>query len=374
MTSREASFMTEPAVAPDTPDVVETVSFLRRFADLMANGYNGVYLRRAADLLETLTVRVVSASDEEGLWRCKYETLTQHTDALETECEALKNDIEGHLEIASSLLAERDTLGGTLQAREAELAVLREALNRERHERAAKAAAHEEALNALRTAFDQKREALQATVEARVEECDQLRRELERQREDGEARLAAREREHSELRLGFDRERDELQARIMARDDELATFRMASEREHDALKEKVSALEAKRVELRSAFDRINTLRNQAIMPQSGAEAGVAARPAAGAEAVLLPGLPNGQEAAGGEASAVVPITTLRQARAQFAYLAREFIPLGDIASQVMCELGAYSMDMALSGGQPNDHLPVGEVARSILAPVSSNRS
>jgi hypothetical protein len=368
--------MTEPAVAPDTPDVAETVSFLRRFADLMANGYNGVYLRRAADLLETLTVRVASASDEEGLRRYKYETLTQHTDALEAECDALKNDIEGHLEIASSLLTERDTLGGTLQAREAELAVLREALSRERDERAAKSAAHEEALNALRTAFDQEREALQETLEARVEECDQLRRELERERErdDGEARLAAREREHSELRLGFDRERDELQARIKARDEELATFRMASEREHDALKEKVSALEAKRAELRSAFDRINTLRNQAIMPQGGAEAGVAARPAAGAEAVLLPGLPNGQEAAGGEASTVVPITTLRQARAQFEYLAREFIPLGDIASQVMCELGAYTMDVALSGGQPNHHLPVGEVARSILAPVSSNRS
>ena len=354
--------MTEPAVAPETHDVAETISFLRRFGDLMANGYNAAYLRRAADLLETLNLRVTSASDEEALWRDKYETLTRHTGALEAECEALRNDIEGHLEIASSLLAERDTLGGTLQAREAELAVLREALNRERDERAAKAVAHEEALNGLRTAFDQKREALQATLEARVEECDQLRSELERQREDGEARLAAREREHAELRLGFDRERDELQARIKSRDDELATFRIASEREHDALKEKVAALEAKRIELRSAFDRINTLRNQTIMPQ------------AGAEAVPLALLPNDQEAAAGETSAVVPITTLRQARAQFEFLAREFIPLGDIASQVMCELGAYTMDMALIGGQPNDHLLVGDVARSILAPAGSNRT
>ena len=285
MASGKASFMTESAVAPDAPDVAETVSFLRRFADLMANGYNGVYLRRAADLLETLTARVVSASGEEGLWRYKYEILTQHTDALETECEALRNDIEGHLEIASSLLAERDALGGTLQAREAELAVLREALTREHDERAGNAAAHEEALDGFRTAFDQQREALQATLEARVEECDQLRRELDRQRGDGEA-----------------------------------------------------------------------------------------RPGAGAEPVPLRPLPNGQEAVGGETSAVVPITTLRQARAQFEYLAREFIPLGDIASQVMCELGAYTMDMALIGGQPNDHLPVGEVARSILAPVGLNRT
>jgi hypothetical protein len=366
--------MTEPAVAPETPDVAETISFLRRFGDLMANGYNGAYLRRAADLLETLNLRVTSAADEEGLWRYKYETLTQHTGALETECEALKNDIEGHLEIASSLLAERDTLGGTLQARDAELAVLREALDRERDERAAKSAAHEEALSGLRTAFDQKREALQATLEARVEECGRLRRELEREREDGEARLAAREREHSELRLGFDRERDELQARMKARDDEFAIFRKASEREHDALKEKVSALEVKRIELRSAFDRINTLKNQTIMPPAGAEAAVAASPGAGTEAVPLPLLSNDPDAAVGETSAVVPITTLRQARAQFEFLAREFIPLGDIASQVMCELGAYTMDMALIGGQPNDHLPVGEVARSILAPAGLNRT
>ena len=353
--------MNEPAVAPNIPDVEETISFLRRFGDLMANGDNGARLRRAADLLEDLSMRVTSASDQERLWRYKYETLTQHTDALEAECEALKNDIEGHLEIASSLLAERDTLGGTLQAREAELAVLREALSRERDERTAKSAAHEEALNGLRTAFDRKREALQATLEARVEECDRLRRELEREREDGEARQAAREREHAELRLGFDRERDELRARMKARDDELATFRMVSEREHDALKEKVAALEARRVELRSAFDRINTPRNQTVLPQ------------AGAEVVPIP-LPNGQEAAASEASAVVPITTLRQARAQFEYLAREFIPLGNIASQVMCELGAYSMDMALIGGQRGGHLPVGEVARSILAATGSNRT
>ena len=364
--------MTDPAVAPETPDVAETVSFLRRFADMMANGHNGSYLRRAADLLESLTARAVSASDEEGVWRDKYEALTQHADALETECDALKHDIDGHLEIASSLLAERNALGGTLQAREAELAVLREALGRERDERAAKSAAHEGALNELRAAFDQKREALQATLEARVEECDQLRRDLDRERQDGAATRAAREEELSGLRLAFDRERDELQAQLKARGAELATFRMVSEREHDALKEKLAVLEAERVEFRSAFDRINTLRNQTIVPAAGAEAG--AKPGAGAEAVALAAQQDGQGASAGETNAVVPKTTLRQARAQFEYLAREFIPLGDIASQVMCELGAYTMDMALIGGQSNDHLPVGEVARSILAPAASNRS
>ena len=354
--------MTDPAVAPETPDVAGTVSFLRRFADMMANGHNGSYLRRAADLLESLTARAVSASDEEGVWRDKYETMSLHADALEAECDALKQDIDGHLEIASTLLAERDAIGGTLQPRDAELAVLREAVSRERDERAAKSTAHEAALNELRAAFDQKREALQATLETRVDECDQLRRDLDREREDGAAELAARESELSELRLAFGRERDQWRDRLKARDDELATFRTVSEREHDALKEKIASLETKRTELRSAFDGINALRNQTIAPH------------AGAETVLLPAARNGQEAPGdANANAVVPKTTLRQARAQFEYLAREFIPLGDIASQVMCELGAYTMDMALIGGQPNDHLPADEVARSILAPVSLER-
>src|SRR5258708_34981790 len=102
MASRKTSFMTEPAVAPDTPDVAETVSFLRRFAELMANGHNGVYLRRAADVLETLTGRVGSGSGEEGLWGYKYENVTQHTGAAQGQMEALKNDIQGETEIASS--------------------------------------------------------------------------------------------------------------------------------------------------------------------------------------------------------------------------------------------------------------------------------
>ena len=352
--------MIDTAVAPETPDVAETVSFLRRFADMMANGYNGAYLRRAADLLESLTARVISAADEEGLWQDKYETMSLHADALEAECDALKQDIDGHLEIASTLLSERDAVGGMLQAREAELAVLREALGQERDERAAKSAAQEATLNELRAAFDQKREALQATLETRVNECDQLRRDLDREREDGAAELAARESELSELRLAFGRERDEWQAQLKARDDELAAFRAVSEREHDALKEKVASLETKRTELRSAFDRINALRDQTIAPQAGAEA-------------VLPQLYGTVRRRTGDTNAVVPIATLRQARAQFEYLAREFIPLGDIASQVMCELGAYTMHMALIGGQPNDRLPVGEVALGILAPVSSER-
>jgi septal ring factor EnvC (AmiA/AmiB activator) len=371
MAFRKACFMADPSMAPETPDVAETVSFLRRFADLMSNGYKAAYLHRAAELLETMTARVTAASDEEDLWRYKYETLTHHADALEAECDALKNDVEGHLDITFSIMAERDALAATLQAREAELSGLRDALNRERDERVAKWQAQEEALAGLRGAFGHKLEGLQAALDARGEECDQLCRALERERDDGAANLAAREGELSGLRLAFDRERAELQARLEARGDELAAFRMASEREHDTLKEKVASLEAKRAELRSAFDRIGYLRNQTIEPQAAAEAGVAAKPGVGAEADPPPAPRGGQDSAVAETNAVVPKATLRQARDQFEYLARQFIPLGDIASQVMCELGAYTMDLTLAAGQQKDDLPVGEVARSILAPSDS---
>jgi DNA repair exonuclease SbcCD ATPase subunit len=437
MAFRKTSFMIETSVMPETtPDVAEIASFLRRFADLLGNGHNATYLHRASELLETLTARVIAASDEEQLWRYKYETLTRHTDAL-------RNDVEGHLDITSSVLAERDALGATLQATEAELSGLRDDLSREREERAAKSAAHEEALTGLRVAFDQKREALevqaaecdelrralererdggvaklaereaelsglrndlsrereeraaksaaheevlaglraafdqkrealQATLEAQATECDELRRALERERDDGVAKLATREAELSELRLAFDRERGELQAQLKARGDDIAVLRMVSEREHDALKEKVTALETKRAELRSAFDRISLLGTQTIAPQERAERLVAEKPGLGAQENLIQRRVANDAA--GAASAVVPKSTLLQARAQFEYLAREFIPLGDIASQVMCELGAYAMDLALVEDQSADHLPVGEVARSILAPLGPGQT
>src|SRR5258708_3231275 len=117
----KASLMTDTSITPEAPDVAETVNFLRRFSDLLSTGYNATYLLRAADLLETLAARVLAASDEEDLWRYKYETLSSHADALEAECEALKQDIEGHLDIASSILAEREALRTELQGREAEL-------------------------------------------------------------------------------------------------------------------------------------------------------------------------------------------------------------------------------------------------------------
>jgi cell division septum initiation protein DivIVA len=335
--------MTEPSMTPEAPDVAETASFLRRFADLMSNGYNATYLHRAADLLDTLTIRVTAASDEEKLWRYKYESLSDHADALEAECDALKHDIDGHLNITSSILAERDTLKQALQAREAELGELGGTLSRERGELVAKSEAHDGALAELHTAFDHERDALKAELEARGGEIDQLRHASEH-------------------------ERAEFQAQLKVREDELSALRVVSERETGALRAQVSALEAKRAELRSTFDRISYLRDQTA-EHGGAEGAVAARPETAAN--LLGAQPGDRDFSIGENNTVVPKTTLRQARAQFEYLAKEFVPLGDIASQVMCELGAYTMDLALISGQRADHLPIGDVARSILSPSGS---
>jgi hypothetical protein len=368
---KKARFMTDPSMTPETPDVGETANFLRRFADLMSNGHNATYLLHAAVLLETLTARVVAASDEEQLWRYKYETATGHTDALEAECDALKHDIEGHLDITTSILAERDALKATLQAREAELAEFGGALSRERGEFANRLEAREEVLAGLHAAFDREREALNAAAEARGEELDQLRRDLERQREDYAARSRAHESELSELRLAIDGERDELQAQLKMRRDELAALRVATDRDNGELKAKVASLEAKRAELRSAFDRMGHLRNQTIEHQGGADRSNPGKPGFEADANPLPAKRDERDPAVEEANAVVPRITLRQARAQFEYLARECIPREDIASQVMCELGAYTMDLALLAGRETDHLPVGEVALRILAPPGS---
>jgi hypothetical protein len=335
--------MTDPSTMPETPDVAATTGFLRRFADMMSTGYNAAYLRRAAELLETLTSRVAATSDEAELWRYKYETATHQVEVLEAECEGLKQDIEGHLEVTSSLLIERDGLRAGLEGRESELSELQAAQGRERE-------AHESALA------------------AGSEELEQLRRAHERAHEDDAAKLQARETELSELRVAFARERAELQVQLKVRSDELAALRTVSEREQESLRAKVASLGDKRVELRAAFDRINSLRHQTIEHPSAAASSGGAESEPQADSLAVFG--RAGVAAVGDSNAVVPKTTLRQARAQFEYLAREFIPLGDIASQVMCELGAYTMDLALVAGQSSDHLPVGEVALNILSTAS----
>jgi hypothetical protein len=340
---KKARFMTDPSMASETPDVAEIASFLRRFADLMSTGYNAAYLQRAADLLETLTDRVIAASDEENLWRHKCEAAIDHADALEAECDALKHDIDGHLTIASSILAERDALRAKLQGREIELSELRAAVDRER-------------------------EALNATVKARSEERDRLRGDLDRERQDGAAKQATREGDLSELRVAFERERGELQAKLRVSGDELAALRVVSRREYDALKAKVTSLEAKRAELRATFDRISDLRHQTGENPDSVDRAILEELGLAAQADPF-SVPQGDRASAiGEANAVVPKATLRQARAQFEYLAKDCVSRGDIASQVMCELGAYTMDLALVADRDTDHSPVGEVALKILAP------
>lgn len=373
----KARFMTDTSMMPETPNVAETVHFLRRFADMMQVGHNANFLHHAAVWLETLSARLAAAQDEEQLWRYKYETIVEHTDALEAECGALKNDLDGHLNVISSTLTERDALRAALQARESEVSALQADLERERHERAAMSQSHQEALAELRAAFERERETLTAAfdgeragfaavVERRGEEFDRIRRELAEQSK-------AHELELSQLRLGFAGERHDLAARLKVSSDELATLRVVSERERDALIAKVAGLEAKRAELRSAFDRIADLKNQTNESQDGAGPSIPAMSEpdgeAGARSNATP--PGGRNPAVGEADVVVPKATLRQARSQFEYLAHEFTGSGDVASQVMCELGAFTMELALGSGRKADHVPVGDVALSILASPGS---
>lgn len=375
--------MTDTSMAPETPNVAETAHFLRRFADMMSVGHNANFLHHAAVWLETLSARLTAAQDEEQLWRYKYETIAEHTDALEAECNALKHDLDGHLNVVASTADERDALRATLQAREIEVSELQSDLDRERDELAAASQSHQAALAELRAAFERERETLttefereraalaaaadlqcetlKATVGQQGEDLDRLRRQLAEQSK-------AHELELSQLRLGFAGERHDLAARLKVSGDELASLRVVSERERDALIAKVAALEAKRAELRTAFDRIADLKNQTSEPSNGAGPGM---PGPAAAAQPHPTQPGERVLAVGEADVVVPRATLRQARSQFEYLAHEFTGAGDVASQVMCELGAFTMELALGSGRKADPLPVGDVALRILASPGS---
>ena len=356
--------MTDPATVPEAADAAQTAHFLRRFADLMSNGQNAEYLMHAADLIDGLMASVSGTRDEEALWRYKYETLTHQNDELEAECESLRHDIERHVKLSSFIINERDTLKATLQGREAELLELRgalkreqEALKQEQETSVANSQAHAVALTELRTEFDQERVALKASLEASIKQIEQQRREFHRQCDELSAKLSQSEAVMAEFRLAFDRERDDWQSRLRSREDELAVLRVAAENEHEELQQRIEALEIKRAELRSAFDRISQL-------------GVVAtdRPAeAQGEPLALPS--RDRDSMPGENSTVVPKETLRQARAQFEFLAKECVRRGDVATQAMCALGAHTMDQALVAEETSHPSPVGEVALSILEPM-----
>jgi chromosome segregation ATPase len=324
--------MADPAAAPDMPDAAAIANFLRRFADLMSTGQNAAYLHQAARLLETLTARLSAAADEERLWQYKYTTVVDQADMLEAERDSLKQDIDGHLEITSSLLAERDELQAALRAREEELTELREVLAREQDQDD-----RDGILAELRDSFDQEREAFKATIEERI----------------------------NELSRAFELERTGLLVELKASGDELAAVRDASRREHDEFQAKIVSLESERDEIRAAFERIGDLQNQTIEQDVGIDGTETDRPDWNVQ--LSPALEAERDHVASEGDAVVPRATLRQARAQFEYLAKECVRRGDIASQVMCELGVHILDQALSAGGGVDDPPIGEMAASILA-------
>ena len=318
---------TKPAIESEGPDAAEAAHFLRRFADLMSNGHNAKYLLRSAELLEVLTARASAASDEEQLWRYKYETLTQHADSLEAECGRLKDDIEGHVNVSGFILAERDSLKDALEKREAELLEISGALQRQMEQSEAASQAHEDALTELRARFDQDRLALTASADVSAKEIEQQRRVFERQREEMLAELRRREEEAAELR------------------------------------QQVEALEVKRAELRSSFERISQLRVEPER-QDVDPAGSGRDEIHGNQASVLAG---DSKSAVDAASAIVPKETLRQARAQFEFLARECLRRGDVATQAMCELGAHAMQLALAGDESVDASPIGRMALNILS-------
>ena len=145
----------------------------------------------------------------------------------------------------------------------------------------------------------------------------------------------------AEFRLAFDRERNDWQSRLSSREDELAAIRVAAANDHEELEQRIEAIEAKREELRSAFERISQLGVAATDQHAGASGG---SPSRDRDAISQE---NRENRANRENSAVVPKETLRQARAQFEFLARECVRRGDVATQAMCELGANTMDQAL---------------------------
>ena len=344
--------MTDPVQVPEGPHVVDTVRFLRRFADLMSNGQNADWLLNAASLLETLSGRVIDSMGEAQLWRDKHGALAQDHDRLEDECEALRNDIQGHLDLSRTLLGDRDTLAETLQARDAELGAANQALSGAREQLAAEAQAHEQPLAQLRDASDRERESLSATIAARDEELGQLRETLQGEREQSAQKLQALEAKLAELQLGFGREREELQSRLSSSEGLIATLRSDAERDSEWMQARISALETQRVELRAALDRIGDLQTQAASPDHSA-------PSHSIAAV---------HPEPDENSALVPIATLRHARAQFEYLAQESIRRGDVATQVMCELSAHTLERVLNEVDRAEHSSAGKIALSILEP------
>ncbi len=122
-------------------------------------------------------------------------------------------------------------------------------------------------------------------------------------------------------------------------------------------------LEVKRAELRLTFDRISQLRVEPAQHYADRSDPVERE----SQGDLAPVLTGERNPPVDEASTVVSKETLRQARAQFEFLARECIQRGDVATQAMCELGAHTMQLALAAEERADASPIGQMALSILS-------
>ena len=164
---------------------------------------------------------------------------------------------------------------------------------------------------------------------------------MQDEREQSAQKLQALEARLAEIQLGFGREREELQSRLSSSEGLIVTLRSDAERDSEWMQARISALETQRVELRAALDRIGD-----------ADAGGKPR-SFGALAFHRCVDPEPDEN-----SALVPIATLRHARAQFEYLAQESIRRGDVATQVMCELSAHTLERVLQRGGPR-RAPIG---------------
>jgi chromosome segregation ATPase len=65
--------------------------------------------------------------------------------------------------------------------------------------------------------------------------------------------------------------------------------------------------------------------------------------------------------------AIVPVESLRLARAQFAFLASGFAEKGDVISQTICEIGACAIEKAMAGSLPPAKNPLSPLAKDLLA-------
>jgi chromosome segregation ATPase len=182
----------------------------------------------------------------------------------------------------------------------------------------------------IATSILSERDALKTTLEGRETELSELHSTLHLERGQFATKLAAHERALAELLASFEQEREEFAAALKTAEQSFADLRLVLEYERAEMQAQLRAGDEERAAFR-------------VAPLD-------------------------------EANAVVPKATLRQARAQFEYLARQCISRGDIASQVMCELGAHTMDEVLTAGANKDRPPVGEVVLSILSASASTNT